>query len=113
MATETTLNVSGMSCAGCENALRQALTRLDGVTVVEPDHVTGEVKLHFDAGLVDIDTIKASVRTAGFMAVFVGSTYHIGPKSNSHSMLSKPNPAFSMALMSSSIGPLLTKPWRS
>ena len=31
---QTTLNVQGMSCAHCENAIKKAVTAIDGVTAV-------------------------------------------------------------------------------
>lgn len=66
MAIDKTLDVHGMTCGGCENAVRNALTRLDGVIKVEPDHAGDRVALRFDEGRVSEDEIKERIRLAGY-----------------------------------------------
>lgn len=66
MAVDKTLDVRGMTCDGCENAVRNALTRLDGVIKVEPDHAADRVALRFDEGRVSEDEIKERIRLAGY-----------------------------------------------
>lgn len=48
-ATGLVLQVEGMDCGACERRLRTVLGRLDGVGHVDADHVTGRVRLRFDA----------------------------------------------------------------
>lgn len=66
MATDKTLDVRGMTCEGCENAVRNALTRLDGVIKVEPDHAADRVALRFDEDRVSEDQIKERIKLAGY-----------------------------------------------
>lgn len=66
MATDKTLDVHGMTCEGCEKAVRNALTRLDGVIKVGPDHGTDRVAVRFDEGRVTEDDVKERIRLAGY-----------------------------------------------
>lgn len=40
---ETTLNVRGMMCEGCENRVKNALKNIQGVETVDADFKTGKV----------------------------------------------------------------------
>ncbi len=42
---EIKLKVNGMVCGGCENAVKNALERINGVKKVEANHNTCEVKV--------------------------------------------------------------------
>ena len=64
-----TLNISGMSCGHCLNAVRSALGRTPGVTV---DSVTmGRATVEFDPGKISADKITAAVSDAGYRAEVV------------------------------------------
>lgn len=65
MAVETTLKVP-MHCSGCENAVRTALQRTEGVIKVDADHRRDEVRLRFDAQRITEEQIRERVRAAGF-----------------------------------------------
>lgn len=65
MATETTLKVP-MHCRSCENAVRTALQRTEGVIKVAADHRRDEVRLRFDPGRITEEQIRERVRAAGF-----------------------------------------------
>ena len=43
MAEELTLKVSGMTCGGCESAIRRVLSMVEGVTSATASHQAGEV----------------------------------------------------------------------
>jgi copper chaperone CopZ len=43
-----TLKVSGMTCAGCEAAVRMAARSIDGVTDVKVSYAKGSAELTFD-----------------------------------------------------------------
>lgn len=55
-----------MHCAGCENAVRTALTRTIGVIRADADHRRNEVHLQFDPERVSEDQLRERVRDAGF-----------------------------------------------
>jgi copper chaperone len=59
-----TLLVEGMSCGHCENAVKNALKGLDGVTKVEVDLSSKSVEVEGE-GLNDI-LIKGAIEDAGY-----------------------------------------------
>ncbi|MFW5964575.1 MAG: heavy-metal-associated domain-containing protein [Natronomonas sp.] len=62
---QTTLNVDGMACDGCEENVEEAIRGIAGVTGVEADHETGTVVVEGDA---DADVLVAAVDDAGYAA---------------------------------------------
>jgi copper chaperone len=64
-----TLHVTGMTCGGCENAVKRALTRLDGVTEVTASHAAQQVVVTYDGGRVTPDQIKSKVSAVGYTVV--------------------------------------------
>ena len=64
-AMSRTLTVSGMSCTGCEEAVTDALTAIDGVESASADHEAGTATIEGDAG--DDELIEA-VKDAGYEA---------------------------------------------
>ena len=66
MAEETTLQVVGMHCAGCEQRLSTALRRLEGVSEAAADHRTGELTIRFDPEQTSRDALIERVETAGY-----------------------------------------------
>lgn len=68
MAIETTFKVP-MHCGGCENAVRTALQRTEGVIRATADHRRDEVKLRFDPERLSEEQIRERIRVAGFEPV--------------------------------------------
>lgn len=66
MAT-TEYTVTGMSCAHCENAIREEVSQIAGVTNIEVDAKTGHLSVTSDAPLDDAAVI-AAVDEAGYAA---------------------------------------------
>lgn len=66
--TTTTLQVSEIHCASCENTIRTALSRLSGVVVVVPSAETNDVKVSFDETRVTEDDLRARLGEVGFEA---------------------------------------------
>lgn len=60
------LNVSGMSCGGCEKSIRNALLARDGVKEVTASHSAGTVQVEFDAAKISRDDLAAAIEDAGF-----------------------------------------------
>lgn len=66
--TETVLQVSGMTCDGCERSIVNALRRLDGVEQARADHKTGRVSVGHAEG-VRVAALEAAVEDAGYDVV--------------------------------------------
>lgn len=58
----TTIAVSGMHCAGCEQRVEEKLLALKGVATADADHESGEVVVTHDStavGRVMLDTVNS------------------------------------------------------
>ena len=65
------LNIEGMSCGHCLNAVSRALTETAGVAIRSVR--IGRAELDFDPAKVDPSGIIAAVRNAGYPAVALGT----------------------------------------
>lgn len=65
MATETTLDITGMDCSHCASRLGEALQHAEGVIKAEVD-ATGTATVRFDEERIDEDGLGERVRAAGF-----------------------------------------------
>jgi copper chaperone len=61
-----TLRVTGMTCGGCENAVKRALTRLEGVGDVTASHVEEKVAVTFDPAKVTTGQVRAKIAALGY-----------------------------------------------
>ena len=61
-----TLRVTGMTCGGCENAVRRAVTKLPGVAEVNASHQQQLVKVDFDEAQTTADAIKGRITALGY-----------------------------------------------
>ena len=59
-------SVNGMSCAHCEGRVREALTALEGVSVIEVSAAEGRVTVDYQESRVNEETLKAAVEKAGY-----------------------------------------------
>lgn len=67
MAKETkTLNVEGMSCSHCENAVKKSVGALNGVSSVAVDLKGKKVTVEFDPEKVTVNTIKDTIEDQGY-----------------------------------------------
>lgn len=66
MATTLTLSVQGMSCAGCENNIRFALTGIAGVEHVHADHQTAHVEIVYDPAQTDETALRSALEDMGY-----------------------------------------------
>jgi copper chaperone len=69
MMDTLTLNVTGMTCGGCENAVKRGLARLDGVAEVTASHAESRVAVTYDATRVTPEEIKARIGAMGYRVV--------------------------------------------
>lgn len=63
---ELTLTVTGMTCGGCENAVKRTLAALPGVSNVTASHSDKRVTLTYDPATVDREMIKKKIEAAGY-----------------------------------------------
>ncbi len=64
---EVVLNVSGMTCAGCEGRVKGALTACEGVTDAQVSHKEGKAVVQVEGNANKEELIKA-VEKVGFSA---------------------------------------------
>jgi Cu+-exporting ATPase len=66
---EVSLGIIGMTCASCQAVVEKTLNRLPGVTQASVNLANETASVAFDAAVLGIDEIIASVRKAGYDAV--------------------------------------------
>lgn len=64
-----TLNVEGMSCSHCVNAVTKAVTALEGVSGVNVDLEAKTVTVDFDDAHVSLESIKEAIEEEGYDVV--------------------------------------------
>ncbi len=64
-----TLTVTGMTCGGCENAVKRALGRLDGVGDVQASHAEKNVTVVHDPSKVSPAQIRERISACGYTVV--------------------------------------------
>lgn len=65
MSTTATYQVTGMTCGHCVQAVTNEVRQLPGVTDVDVDLASGQVKVTSDASL-DETAVRAAVEEAGY-----------------------------------------------
>ena len=66
MSEHLTLNVNGMTCGGCENAVKRAVSMVGGVSAVTASHKDHRVTVDFDAAKTNRAAIEKAIETAGY-----------------------------------------------
>jgi copper chaperone len=64
-----TLNVEGMSCSHCENAVKKSVGALGGVSNVTVDLKGKQVTVEFESGKVTVEAIKEAIEDQGYDVV--------------------------------------------
>jgi len=64
--SEITLPVTGMTCGGCVNSVRNVLAALPGVQSVEVTLTPGEARVVYEPERVDRDAMVKAIVDAGF-----------------------------------------------
>lgn len=65
------LAVEGMTCSGCEIAVVNSLTRIEGVSHADASHSQGTASVTFDPGTVNVNSLLQAIEGAGYQAVEV------------------------------------------
>jgi len=60
------LTVTGMSCMGCVNSVKNLISPLPGVGGVRVELASGRVEVDHDPALCDTASISQSIRDAGY-----------------------------------------------
>ena len=63
------LNVMGMSCSHCENAVKKAVSALEGVTKVDVDIPAKKVDIEYQADKITIADFKEAIEDQGYDVV--------------------------------------------
>lgn len=66
MSDTLRLKVTGMTCGGCENAVKRAVSRLEGVESVSASHAHQIVDVVYNPGSVDRAKITAAIDALGY-----------------------------------------------
>jgi copper chaperone len=66
MTSEVTLPVSGMTCSGCENAVKRVVGQLPGVAAVAASHRDHTVQVTFDPAVIAPADIAGRIRALGY-----------------------------------------------
>lgn len=60
------LQVTGMKCGGCENAVQAAVRECSGVSAVKASHQAGTVEIEYDETQADIEAIRKTIKDKGY-----------------------------------------------
>ena len=60
------LTVTGMTCGGCENAVKRTLSQLPGVERVNASHRLNHVDVTYDGDKVTPAQLKERIKTLGY-----------------------------------------------
>ncbi|MBT3880485.1 MAG: heavy-metal-associated domain-containing protein [Candidatus Scalindua sp.] len=63
---DVTLNVTGMTCGGCEGKVKKVLSACSGVSDVKVDHKDGKAELHLQEGKTSVDDLIKAVKKLGY-----------------------------------------------
>jgi copper chaperone CopZ len=69
MPETVTLRVTGMTCGGCENAVRRAVMRIGGVLDVTASHADERVQVTCEGPACPRDAIVAAIEKIGYRVV--------------------------------------------
>lgn len=61
------LTVTGMTCGGCENAVKKTLAKLPGVESVSASHADATVVVDYDASRVPREAIEDAIGKLGYV----------------------------------------------
>ena len=66
MSEKLQLTVTGMTCGGCENAVKRALQKMNGVQAVDASHLANAVDVTFDEAAVTPQVIRERIEALGY-----------------------------------------------
>ena len=60
------INVEGMSCDHCKNAVESALAKINGVSAAEVDLEKGHVRVDYNEDKVQLSDMKDAIEDQGY-----------------------------------------------
>ena len=66
---EVTLHVEGMTCEGCENAIKAGVESLEGIQEVESSHQEAFTRVKFDKSVTSLEEITGKITETGYEVV--------------------------------------------
>jgi copper chaperone len=63
---EVTIDVGGMTCDGCEKAIKASVEKLDGIAEVESSHEEGWTKVKYDKSQTSVEAIEGRITDTGY-----------------------------------------------
>ncbi|WP_255167563.1 heavy-metal-associated domain-containing protein [Natrononativus amylolyticus] len=63
---QTTLEVRGMACDGCEQNVTETLEALEGVSSATASHADDQVRIEHDGAVVDVTALGGAIKDAGY-----------------------------------------------
>lgn len=63
---EVTIPVHGMTCEGCENAVKKSVSSLAGIAEVTASHVDSVAVVKYDESAVTLEEIEVKIADAGY-----------------------------------------------
>ena len=72
-----TLAIEGMTCTGCENTVKESVTKIAGVTEIKASHLDSTAVVSFDSTKTTVAAIGEAVTEAGY--VFKGEKTPMAP----------------------------------
>ncbi|MCB2194571.1 MAG: cation transporter [Bacteroidetes bacterium] len=67
-AQKIELQIEGMTCTGCENAIQKTIDEFEGVYTSKADHEKGIAIVELDSTKVDILKVKDAINELGYEA---------------------------------------------
>lgn len=64
-----TLRIKGMTCTGCENAIKKIVGEIEGVKEVNASYTDSIAKIVFDTSLANIVIISEAINNIGYKVV--------------------------------------------
>lgn len=66
---EVVINVNGMTCEGCENAINAGIEGMDGIAEVESSHEEKWTRVKYDENVTSLEEISAQITETGYEVV--------------------------------------------
>jgi len=66
---EVTIDVNGMTCEGCENAVKKSIGSLAGISAVNASHVDSVAEVIYDKTQTSLEEIEIKISDAGYIVV--------------------------------------------
>jgi len=63
---QANFDIEGMTCTGCEEHIKHAVSQLPGFISVEANHKTGKATVKFDKSKTSIQQIVAAINATGY-----------------------------------------------